>query len=130
MRNRPVLVVALFLCVVGRGQEVRHAPTLEACAADMNLWRGEIPATSDINNSIRTGTKNLTVKGMQKRIEYIQDCASAYPQLLQSGDSSRVPLTVSLVIEYRTEITQRLTDFLERRDLWSKFLEEDDAGKR
>jgi len=128
-----IIVVVTFLLVVGNGQEVHHAPTLQACTADMNLWWSQIPQRGSMAADVRAGTKNLTVKELNNRKQYISDCANAYPQMVTQGtggDCSRMPRSFSLSLEYQGEIDERMSDFLERHNLIAKFYEEDEAGQR
>ena len=130
MRNiRRLLIVVFAGSFVAISQEVKHAPTLEQCTADMNLWAGEIPGWPAVS-AVQNGTRALTVKDMGERMRYIHDCGSAYPSLHKGTDPDKLPLPQSLISAYEGEIRNRLLDFVERHGLLDKFRQEDQAGKR
>jgi hypothetical protein len=111
--------------------QVQHAPTFEACDADLRLWTAQIPGYP--NSSFeqgQEGTKLLTATEMYNRISYINECAQAYPVFYKSRNANELPGTLSLVQVYIVEIAQRHNHFLERHALSAKFQEEDEAGKR
>lgn len=110
-------------------QDIQHAPRLETCAADVNLWTSEIPDWPNPSlDQVREGTKPLSERVIRDRIVSITHCSSAYPQLNQarSGELAASALTTA----YELELQQRLFDFLDRHGLLAKFTEEDEAEKR
>jgi hypothetical protein len=98
----------LLIPIVGLHQDVRHAPTLESCAADINLWTSEIPGL---------------------RISALDRCTESHPSLAKALPGEEAPAEL-LVALYNGEMKQRLMDFLDRHGLGAKFIEEDKEGKR
>jgi len=99
-------------------QEVKRAPTLQACTADLNLWRS------------REEIKSLTTLEMLARIRSLMDCTGAYPTLAKSTPAGELPAVWYLKITYEEEIEGRLFNFVDRHGLSKRFAEEDEAGKR
>ena len=123
-------VLILAVSVPAVPQEVKHAPALQACTADLNLWTAQIPDWPKANaKQEREGTKALTMLEMGDRMSYIGDCISAHP-ILNRANAGDIPLALSLIMTYDREVTQRYFDFLSRHDLLTKFSEEDRAGLR
>jgi hypothetical protein len=111
-------------------QDVQHAPTLETCVADVNLWTSEIPGWPNTSlDQIREGTNPLSVRVIQSRILSVTECSSAHPQLNQAK-SGELAASSALPHLYELEMQRRLLDFLDRHGLRAKFTEEDEAGKR
>jgi hypothetical protein len=111
-------------------QEVKHAPTLQSCAADLNLWTSQIPGwPTSRTEQDQEATKSLTVHEMKSRISSIAECVGAYP-VLNKARPDELSAVLSLTLIYDQQIKARLFDFLERHGLSDKFTEEDEAGKR
>ena len=127
-----VSVAALFaIAMVALSQEfLKHAPTLQSCTADINLWSSEIPGFPDPDDDqVRAATKSLTVREIEGRSLYMTECGRAYPALVTHLGPMR--LVISALIElYDGEVTSRYFDFVERHGLSSKFFEEDYLGMR
>jgi hypothetical protein len=120
----------LAICAATGSQEVKHAPTLQSCVADLNLWTSQIPGWPNPNpEQVREGTKGLTVQEMRGRVLSLNYCTSAYPALNRSK-SDELSSSLSLFIVYDNEIQERLMNFLDRHNLIVKFTLEDEAGKR
>jgi hypothetical protein len=121
----------LTLAAFAPAQEVEHAPTLESCAADVNLWTSQIPGWPNPSaEQLRQGTKDVTVQRLRGRTVSLFDCSSAYPALIRNPAPGTVSASFSLVTLYYIEIEERYRNFLDRHDLLVKFKQEDEAGKR
>jgi hypothetical protein len=123
-----ILSVLVFaFCAIVVPQEINHAPTLEACTADSNLWLNQIPGwpSPPTLEQIRVGTRDLTAREILKRNVYLNTCGIAYPKLLNQTSH-----LTDLSQYYATEVDQRLVNFLQRHTLLNEFSEEDEAGKR
>jgi len=111
-------------------QQVKHAPTLESCGADFNLWSSQISGfPSSTADQDQEGTKSLATTEIVNRLSYLDDCSRAYPVLNRSRPGEMSAL-FSLEWVYVQEITRRKDHFLSRHGLLAKFYEEDEAGKR
>jgi hypothetical protein len=123
-------ILILVVCVNALPQEIKHAPALQTCTADLNLWTAQAPGWPSPNaEQVREGTKTLTVKEMQERAVYLSSCSSAYPALNRAKPSDLSPV-FTLTMVYDNEIQERLFSFLDRHNLIVKFQLEDEAGKR
>lgn len=130
MKSLAALTLILAVVVTAAPQEVKHAPTLQSCTADLNLWTSQIPGwPKPSTEQIREGTKALTVKEMQEREAYIGDCANAYPEVNRAKNDG-VSTSLYLIMVYDIEIEERVFGFLRRHSLLVKFTAEDEAGKR
>ncbi len=130
---RTVLLVLTFVLTTPMlAQEIGHAPTREACIADLNLWLAAIPAgrTEEVFKEQRKALADLTYAQMEKRMEYALDCGLAYPELNRTRDPERLPAVTSLGLAYHGEIMERMIDFLKRHQELAKFNLEDEAGQR
>jgi hypothetical protein len=112
------------------GQEVKHAPTFQACDADLNLWSSQIRGfPTSTREQDQDSTKSLTVVEMTNRMSYLGDCSQAYPVFSKSRPGE-LSVLASLCLVYQQEMQGRLLHFLSRHDLTAKFYEEDEGGKR
>jgi hypothetical protein len=128
--KRQLVASILLIPIVGLPQDVRHAPTLESCAADINLWTSEIPGLPTAAlDQLRKGTKSITVRELSGRIVALNRCTESHPSLAKGPPGEEAPAEL-LVALYNGEIKQRLMDFLDRHGLGAKFIEEDKEGKR
>jgi hypothetical protein len=124
------LILLLALPTLTAPQEMQHAPTLESCLADINLWSSQIePRLNPSEEQIHAATKVLTFAELQARLQYLGACTGAYPQLLDAP-KRKMSWAASLAYDYDIEQDQRLMDFLDRHHLGPQFLSEDRAGKR
>jgi hypothetical protein len=118
MRFWALSIVLASFCVVAVPQEVKHLPTLESCASDLNLWSSEISGWP--NPSVeqgRRGTKRLTFAVIGARASSIGDCIGAYP-ILNRARPNELPAPASLLNIYLQETTQRYLNFIDRHDFW------------
>jgi hypothetical protein len=109
------LVLAVFMAVSVAVGLVEHAPTVEQCQADQRLWLSQIEADH--------GHGPLPAyRVIDKWWREMDDCMSVDPQ-----NKVRYYNT-----ESETVVVQkaRMEDFLERYQMWDKFLDEDAAGQR
>ena len=131
--NRRLIAFSVFafaVCATAGAQDVKHAPTFETCTADLNLWTSQIPGWPRPNlDQVRDGTKDLAVSEMTKRAEFLNECTGAYPAFLKSG-RDEIPATLSLLQVYEGERGTRMLHFLTRHNLLTKFIDEDESGKR
>lgn len=111
-------------------QGVKHAPTFQACEADINLWTSQISGwPSPTDEQEQEATKSLTVREMNGRMGFVNECAGAHP-IFEKARTGELPAAFSLVLIYDRVIRARLYAFLERHGLSNKFQGEDEAGKR
>ena len=130
MKLLTAVTLIFAFCAIAVPQEIKHAPALQTCTADLNLWTAQVPGWPNPNpEQVREGTKTLTVKEMQQRAFYLSNCSSAYPTLNRAKPSELSPV-FSLTMVYDNEIQERLFSFLDRHNLIVKFTLEDEAGKR
>jgi hypothetical protein len=108
-----MLFVGFLLVQKAQVQEVEHAPTVAQCQADQRLWLARLEDTAD------TLPPYATISSWAKEME---ECDSVDP------DNQRRYYNVRG--EIAAVILTRLEDFLNRQGLWSKFIEENTAGKR
>jgi hypothetical protein len=104
-------------------QDIKHAPTPDACQADFNLWM------ADINRASHGGVNEvpkLSFNELFNRVGYIHDCQDANPSLKKNCNDDG--LLMELI--YGIEMRHRLLVFVKRHDLKETFLDEDAAGKR
>src|SRR6266852_4491831 len=92
-------------------QEVAHAPTLEQCRADQRLWLDKLEQT--------TGPMPEDYRTLNAWSHEMNDCKSV--------DSENKRLYYNVAGEIQAERVIRLADFLDRHDLYAKFIEEDKA---
>ncbi len=119
-RIKILLVAGIILWITFRiasPQEVKHAPALEACVADANLW------VSEVENGLNQGRipPQLTWKQLVARQSYLMDCQQAYPKHQWSNDLNYV---------YEMEQAEREMKFIVRHKLFDQFIKEDEAGER
>ena len=125
---KTLIVVLLCVTTAGIAQTTDHAPTLEQCTADINLWHARLGGGNNWD-SIKAGTQDLTVETMETRKREIGVCALAYPKLAVAGPGEDSYIKV-ISDTYDEVISRRLEAFLTRHRLYDKFLEEDRQGLR
>jgi hypothetical protein len=121
---------AVMVASLASSQGVKHAPTLQSCVADINLWSSQIPGFPESGlDQIRTGMKSLTMKEIDGRVSSLGECVNSYPMLgkPQAGD---LPAIITLLSFYDSEKELRYINFLHRHELLGKLKEEDAAGLR
>jgi hypothetical protein len=95
--------------------QVEHAPTVAQCQADQRLWLSQI----EVDHGQRTLPAYAVIDKWKWEMD---DCMSVDPE--------------NKVRYYNTEsevwVVQmgRMRDFLERHQVWDKFLDEDAEGQR
>jgi hypothetical protein len=130
VNTRLLLPSVLVLTMLAASQEMKHAPTLQSCEADLNLWSSQIPGyPTSTSEQDQEGTKSLTVHEMTDRLSYLNDCSLAYPAFNKTRPGEMSAL-FSLSWVYVQEMHRRYLHFLDRHSLSAKFYEEDEAGKR
>jgi|SRR5579863_4088243 len=120
-----IVFIATMLIIASSAvaQEMQHAPTLDACQADFNLW------IADINRAAHGGTNvvpKLSFKDLLDRVHYIDDCQDANPSLKKNCKDEGLVMTLI----YEVEMRNRLISFVKRHDFKEMFLAEDTSGKR
>jgi hypothetical protein len=94
-------------------QEVKHAPTVEQCRADQRLWLDKLEGSADPLPTFVT---------LNRWSLEMADCGSVDPANDTRYYNVRAEITAIQVT--------RFLDFLARHELFDKFIEEDNAGKR
>jgi hypothetical protein len=123
MKNLLIAAMLLVISLPTVAQEIKHAPTLDACQADFNLWM------ADINRASHGGANevsSLSFNELFTRVGYIHDCQDANPSLKKNCNDE------GLLMEwiYGMEMRNRLLGFVKRHSLKETFLDEDAARKR
>lgn len=122
--------ITLMISVVAVPQDIKHAPTLESCVADLNLWTSEIPGYPDATlDQVRSAISSLTTHELEGRRKSLGECALSYP-VLANSKRNEISATQSLTMYYETETEIRYSHFLLRHNLLDKFRAEDVAGQR
>jgi hypothetical protein len=144
MKKRIVtLSVVIFAFAVGtNSQEIKSAPTLEVCNAQVNLWVAQTDISKPYGPEIRKVMNTLTSKDIADREGTITDCMltdihelKAVPEGPQRAAKAqklgvRFDEAVTLVNLYSMEQRTRYFNFIAREHLISKFDQEDQAGER
>lgn len=115
------VIIALAFAVAGDracAQEAEHAPTLEQCTADINLWFAQLSDSGHL--------RRLKQPDLDERIRQTAACSLAH-----SSSSPRIEQFADLLLKvYVREGMQRATNFIGRHGLWEQFVAEDAAGLR
>jgi hypothetical protein len=96
-------------------QQIEHAPTVDQCQADQRLWLHRMEDTNDKLNDVTA----YTLLGWSKEM-----------QACDAVDHANSFLYLNTKAEIWAEKYKRLADFVDRHNLWEKFIEEDAAGQR
>jgi hypothetical protein len=112
--------VLLLFSAYSTAQEVKHAPTVEQCSADVKLWSAEagmmagqkIDFDSEPVETVEARGEEMTKCSV---IDQSEEFNRGYEQFSDAAD---------LVVK------ERMWNFLERHGLYQKFLAEDREGKR
>lgn len=122
------LSLCVVLLAIGAGAQEKHAPTLQQCMADLNLWSSEanLEKTGDLD-TLRRHLHDLTAMQLLDRVAEMDTCGLAYRYGLGAENVSQIN---SLSNAYDIELLNRLHHFLVRHDLVGKFHAEDKAGMR
>jgi hypothetical protein len=122
----PIAAVLVVAAATATPQDVKHAPTIESCVADINLWSSEIPTGWDPGAAL----KSLTANEIQGRRRELTECEASYPMLGRATTSGSSSNAERLQFNYEIEMETRFIDFLKRHDMLDKFKQEDQAGQR
>jgi hypothetical protein len=116
MKKLPILTGLGLLCSSAMGQlpQVKHAPTVEQCRADAALW---FAPNGDVRQIIMEPAGILNVK--QKEME---DCIPVDPKNFEKYNVGLKAIEDVFYMRYK--------NFLDRHNLYQKFLDEDAAGER
>jgi hypothetical protein len=110
---RLILAFAVVLLAGSLTGQVKHAPTVAQCQADQRLWSSQLEG--DAKNSLKVD--NLTDMSGE-----MESCYKVDPPNAKKYQDTEVE---DVVIQ-----ATRMRRFIQRHQLWDKFLEEDAAGKR
>jgi hypothetical protein len=112
-----------------KSQSIAHAPTLEVCRADANLWDNQDDFQAYKNNRVKilttgrdeTPVGKISTNELGERANEMRDC---YEET--SGSS------IYFIVRdfYEGVIGDRYEDFLARHHLLEQFSREDKEGKR
>ena len=106
--------VALFVPSLPAAQDqVEHAPTVAQCQADQRLWLSRLE-----NDSYQLPTYGVIDGWRHEMFE----CVKVDPRNQQTYYNTMSEATTAQLV--------RLRKFLDRRNLFAEFLQEDAAGKR
>jgi hypothetical protein len=142
MKRIVTLSVAFVTLAVGtNSQEVRHAPTLEVCNAQVNLWIAQMDITRKYGPEVRKVLNTLTSHQIEDRERLISDCILAdvdellaVPEGQRAAKAQKVGMRLDaadvLLSLYSREQRSRYFNFIARRHLLPNFDEEDQAGER
>jgi len=134
-------VVIVAFAVGTNSQEVKSAPTLEVCNAQVNLWVAQTDISKPYGPEIRKVMNTLTSKGILDREQLVTDCMladirelRAVPEAERTAKAQKLGIRLNegaaLDNLYSMEQRTRYYDFIARHKLISKFDEEDQAGDR
>ena len=126
-----LLVFVITLATIAGAGEIKHAPTLEACTADINLWVSELKQwPKETPDQARKDLETLTYADLADRSAYLNDCLQAHRELADEARGKLSAATTLILVDYSSEMRNRLVDFIERHSLFPKFTAEDATGKR
>ena len=111
IRTLGCLILAVVM-TASLGGQVEHAPTVAQCQADQRLWRAQIDE----------GASSLKYEVLHERVGEMIACNDVDPP-----NTTEYYNTASLTF---AAMAARMNKFIQRHQLWDKFLEEDAAGKR
>jgi len=127
-----IFYAAVMLLASARAapDEIKHAPTLDSCMADLNRWISQIPGyPNETYDQNRSGLRSLTAKQLDDRRMYLAECMLEYPALTKSKPGE-MPAIMALASVYEGEVEARYFDFLVRHNILQTFTSEDVQGKR
>jgi hypothetical protein len=110
-----LLTVCCLILAASLTGQVEHAPTVAQCQADQRLWLSKVEDESPTADLPSYSVLFAWGKEMS-------DCEEVDHENHLKYYNTKTEITYARLT--------RLSDFLGRHDLWSKFLEEDAAGKR
>jgi hypothetical protein len=115
MMTRFVTLAVLILATSLVGQEIKHAPTVAQCQADQRLWLSKLEVLPPDTNLPAFTTLQQWSSEMGDCVEV--DPKNAWLYYNVGGESNNLQAA-------------RTIRFLKRHQMWDKFIEEDEAGKR
>jgi len=130
MRKMSVLLfLALAFIPICKSQSIAHAPTLDVCKADANLWdnQGDFQAYKDNRTKIIIAGRDETPLGRistNELVERTSEMADCY----EETDGGSIYFIVRDF--YEGVIADRYEDFIVRHHLVDQFDREDKEGKR
>lgn len=111
MKMKLVLAIVAFTSLAW-GQEIEHAPTVAQCQADQRLWLSELEG--DASSIAYTTLRDWSIEmGTCWKVDPTHEAAY-----------------YNTYSEATTVEGQRTRTFIQRHQLWERFLTEDAAGKR
>ncbi len=110
-----VLIFGVVAILHGFAFAQDHAPTLEQCKADVNLWNNEFQ---------HNGYVNVSIHELNERSKELSACLVSYPKDPSHG------LWVDVHVQFHSVMEYRYSAFIARHNLFNKFMEEDKQGKR
>ena len=117
---RRFVILAFVVITTSLTGQVEHAPTVAQCQADQRLWLAQ--AEDNVGTNKDGDTLPPSYNTLSEWRREMQNCVDVDPENRRSYSNTESELVVVL--------KRRLGDFIERHGMWSKFLEEDAAGKR
>jgi hypothetical protein len=143
MKRIVTLSVVFVAFTVGiSSQEVKPAPTLEVCNAQVNLWVAQTDISRQYGPEIRKVMNTLTSKDIADREGLITECMLADirelrsvpegPERTAKAQKLGIKLNEGAALDnlYSMEQRARYFNFIVRRHLLSEFDREDQAGER
>jgi hypothetical protein len=106
------LAFAVLILTASLAGQVEHAPTVAQCQADQRLWLSQV---EDNDSSLKYDALNDMAVEMGRCTKVDPPNEIRYDNVYSEATAVRL---------------MRLKHFLVRHQLWSKFIEEDAAGKR
>jgi len=106
-------VVLVFVSAVC-SQEVRHAPTVEQCRADQRLWLSKLESENSV--------ASIGYKELNGWSQEMFECRSVDPEFHNRYYNTAAEIAFEKII--------RLEGFLDRHNIYNKFMAEDAQGKR
>ena len=139
-------IITLFAAIVAfavgiNSQEVKPAPTLEVCNAQVNLWVAQMDISRPYGPEVREVLNALTSKDLSDREGLITGCMSANTEMLRGVPEGpqrvaraqkleiRLDEALSLLRLYSMEQRTRYFHFIARNKLIPKF-DQEDRGER
>jgi hypothetical protein len=107
------VALALFLLSASVAAQIEHATTVAQCQADQHLWMQQLQDLSHPLPGFHT---------MTERYKEMEHCTQV--------DHANEVQYYNTSSEIQANQLTRLFNFVQRHDLWDKFIEEDAAGKR
>jgi hypothetical protein len=134
-------VVIVAFAVGTNSQEIKPAPNLEVCNAQVNLWVAQMDILRQYGPEVRKVLNTLTSHEIADRERLIADCIladadelMAVPEGQRAAKAQKLGIRLDradvLLSLYSREQRTRYFNFVARQHLIAKFDEEDQAGER